>query len=341
MNDTASSYSSILTAVSYQLNIYFGSFLLVAGNLGCMGNIILFLSPTLRERAYSIYLLWEAISDFLYFNFVLMTRVLQYGFKIPILTRYDVLCKLRQFLTDWSNQVSFSFFAFATIDRLLSTQRANKYRQWSNRADLALKICLICVFVWLLLFGHRLILYSATKGACIPLPGFYAYFDAYNEIFFKAICPPIVMIGLAHLLIRSVRGVIQRKVGLSDSKLPAIVACRSTIDQIDSRLTLMLILQTIIALITYIPFAIQLIYSNITQHWPKSTLRNAQESVFAQLTHLLSYTFFATSFYISIITNVGFRRQIKKFFKKSRLNDRSTNTNAAFRADLTITMHTK
>ena len=125
MNDTASSYSSVLTAVSYQLNIYFGSFLLVAGNLGCMGNIIVFRSQAFHERAYSIYLVSEAMSDFIYFNFVLAIRVLQKGFQIPILTRYDILCKFRQFLTDWSNQVSFSFFAFATIDRLLSTQREN------------------------------------------------------------------------------------------------------------------------------------------------------------------------------------------------------------------------
>ncbi|CAM2720939.1 unnamed protein product [Rotaria socialis] len=317
MNTTLSNISDALLAVPYQLNIWFGSFLWMAGNLGCIGNVIVFRSPAFRKRAYAVYLVLEAISDFSYFNFVLAERILQEGFQLPLVTRYDAICKLRQFLTDWSNQVSFSFFAFATTDRLLSTQRANKYRQWSNRADLALKICLICAFVWLSVFGHRLILYSATKGACIPLPGFYAYFDAYNEIFFKAICPPIVMIGLAHLLIRSVRDVIQRKVGPSDSKLPAIVACRSAIDQIDSRLTLMLILQSIIALITYIPFATQLMYSNITQYCPKSTLRNAQESVFAELTHLLSYTFFASSFYVSIITNVGFRRQIKKFFKKS------------------------
>ncbi|CAF3453947.1 unnamed protein product, partial [Rotaria socialis] len=307
MNDTASSYSSILIAVSYQLNIYFGSFLLVAGNIGCMGNIILFRSPTLRARAYSIYLFWEAVSDFLYFNFVLMTRVLQRGFRIPILTRYDVLCKLRVFLTDWSNQVSFSFFAFATIDRLLSTQRSNKYRQWSNRADLALKICLICAFVWLLVFGHRLILYSATKGACIPLPGFYAYFDAYNEIFFKAICPPTVMIILAYLLIQNVRGVSQRQIAPTSNGTPANLTQRSALQLMDSRLTLMLMLQSFVVLITYIPFATQLMYSNITQYCPKSTLRNAQESVFAELTHLLSYTFFASSFYVSIITNVGFR----------------------------------
>jgi hypothetical protein len=65
----------------------------------------------------------------------------------------------------------------------------------------------------------------------------------------------------------------------------------------DSKLTLMLILQSIITMITYFPYAGELIYINITQNWPKSSLRNPQEKVFIEWTHLLSYIFFASSFF--------------------------------------------
>ncbi|CAF4334557.1 unnamed protein product, partial [Rotaria magnacalcarata] len=47
------------------------------------------------------------------------------GFQIHVTTRYDVICKLRQFFSIWGNQVSFTLFSLATLDRLLSTQRAN------------------------------------------------------------------------------------------------------------------------------------------------------------------------------------------------------------------------
>jgi len=122
MNTTV---SDALRAAPYQLNIWFGCFLWITGNIGCAGNMIVFRSEAFRQRAYSIYLFCQALSDLLYFDFVLLTRVLERGFQIPITNRYDFLCKTRQFVSVWGNQVSFTLFAFATIDRLLSTQRDN------------------------------------------------------------------------------------------------------------------------------------------------------------------------------------------------------------------------
>jgi hypothetical protein len=123
--DNTTSISNALLMAPYQLNIWFGSFLWIMGNLGCMGNMIVFRSRSFRKRAYAIYLFSAAISDFHYFNFVLLTRVLQKGFQIPLMTRYITICKLRQFSTEWGNVVSFTLFSFAIIDRLLSTQRLN------------------------------------------------------------------------------------------------------------------------------------------------------------------------------------------------------------------------
>jgi hypothetical protein len=122
---TTSSISSALLAAPYQLNIWFGSFLWIIGNIGCLGNVIVFRSESFRKRAYSIYLFSAAIADFHYFDFVLLTRVLQKGFQIPLMTRYLVVCKLREFSTIWGNVVGFNLFAFAVIDRLLSAQRSN------------------------------------------------------------------------------------------------------------------------------------------------------------------------------------------------------------------------
>ncbi|CAF4515147.1 unnamed protein product [Rotaria sp. Silwood2] len=247
--------------------------------------MIVFSSRTFRNRAYSVYLLSEAMSDFIYFDFVLITRILQKGFQIPITIRYDVLCKLRQFVSVWGNQVSFTLFSFATIDRLLSAQRSN--------------------------------------------------------IVVTGICPPIVMILLAYLLIRSVRGVIQRRI-VPDNNGPSVtLAHRSVLQNMDSRLTLMLILQSIIAIITYIPYASELIYSNVTQYWSKSDLRNAQEKVFVELTHLLSYIFFATSFYVSLISNDGFRRQFKNFFQKPKSDDRTIHINTIFHTNTIINIQQK
>ena len=58
----------------------------------------------------------------------------------------------------------------------------------------------------------------------------------------------------------------------------------------------MLILQSIITIITYVPYAIVLIYTNVTQIWSKSSLRIDQEKVFTELTHLIFLCIFCLEF---------------------------------------------
>ncbi|CAF3733949.1 unnamed protein product [Rotaria sp. Silwood1] len=327
MNTTSNTVSSTLLALPYQLNICIGLFIWVTGNIGCIGNAIVFSSRTLSKRAYAVYLLWEALSDFIYFNFLLLTRILQKGFQIPITTNYEIICKLRQFDSVWNHDVSLSLFSFATIDRILSAQRLNKYRQWSNRVNVAYKMCITCVLFWFLFFSHRLILYSTQNGICAPRSGIYATFDSYVEAIFTAMGTPIVMIVLAFLLIRSVRSVIQRRIAPDNNGSLVIIVQGSILQQIDSRLTLMLILQLTIAIMTRIPYAVQVIYTNITQNWSKSALQIAIENAIVEFIHLLSYTFFTSSFYVSFISNSAFRRQFKKFFRKSQHDDLRIPTN--------------
>ncbi|CAF5003442.1 unnamed protein product, partial [Rotaria sp. Silwood1] len=78
----------------------------------------------MRSRACSVYLLWESIVDLLYLNSVLLTRILMKGFRISITSRYDILCRLRQFASNYGNQLAFTFLALATIDRILLSQRS-------------------------------------------------------------------------------------------------------------------------------------------------------------------------------------------------------------------------
>lgn len=117
--------NSDLLAAPYQLNIWLGTFLWITGNIGCIGNMIVFQSRAFRDRSYSVYLSLQALSDFFYFDFVLVTRIVERGFQIAIATRFDPICKIRQFMSVFGNQISFTLFTFATIDRLLSAQRAN------------------------------------------------------------------------------------------------------------------------------------------------------------------------------------------------------------------------
>ena len=118
------SISSALLIAPYQLNIWFGLFIFVTGNISTIGNFIVFTSRTFRRRACSIYLIAETGCTFLYFNYVLVTRITQKGFQVPIINRFEAVCKIRQFLSIYTHQVAFTLFIFATADRFLSTHRS-------------------------------------------------------------------------------------------------------------------------------------------------------------------------------------------------------------------------
>lgn len=150
-----------------------------------------------------------------------------------------------------------------------------------------------------------------------------------------------MMIIFSYLLSKSVRGTIQRQIFPINIQVGVPIVSRSSLHQIDSQLTLMLMLQSIIASITYVPYATELIYSSVTQDLPKSALRNAQEKVFTEFTHLLSYTFFASSFYVSMISNIGYRRKFKKFFNRFKLNIHEDRANTAPATNLTPTKYTQ
>ncbi|CAF1465520.1 unnamed protein product [Rotaria sordida] len=323
MNAT-NSIDNVLLAVPYQLNIWFGSFLWIAGNLGCIGNMIVFWSRSSRKQAYSIYLLSAAVANLHYFNFVLLTRIIQNGFQFSLMNRFIILCKLRQFSTIWGNVVSFSLFSFATIDRILSTQRSNRYRQWSNRVSLAYIMIFLIPLFWFLLLGHRIVLYRINNGTCGPLEGFYAVYDNYFQVIFSSLGPVIVMSILAYLLMKNVRGVVQRRIQPINSVCSISIPNKSIINQMDSQLTIMLTLESLITIVTYVPYATRLTYANITHQWYKTQLQLAWEEVIAELIHLFSYLFFVTSFYVSIISSTGFRRKFKQTLQMKKRNDSAT-----------------
>jgi hypothetical protein len=124
ISSSGTGISDALLLTPFQLNIYFGIFIFITGNISCIGNFTVFNSRTFRARACSLYLIAESIFSFIYFNFVLVTRVTQKGFRFPIINHYDAICKIRQFLSEYTHQVAFTLFILATVDRYLSTHRS-------------------------------------------------------------------------------------------------------------------------------------------------------------------------------------------------------------------------
>jgi hypothetical protein len=149
-------------------------------------------------------------------------------------------------------------------------------------------------------------------------------------VIFSSLAPAIGMSILAYLLLKSVRGVVRRRITPGDN-LPSInIQQKTAMTQVEAQVTTMLLLESIIAIITYVPYASQLTYANVTQNWHKTPLYLAWESIFTETIHLLSYVFFATSFYVSTASSIGFRRQVKILLgikKDNQIEDQTVTLN--------------
>jgi hypothetical protein len=121
---TKISISSTLLNVPYQLNMWLGCIILITGNIGTLGNIIVFSSQGFRNRACTVYILAEAFVVVINFNLVLLTRVIQKGFQIPIMNRFDSICKILYFGSIYTDILALTLFMLASLDRLLEAQRS-------------------------------------------------------------------------------------------------------------------------------------------------------------------------------------------------------------------------
>ncbi|CAF1077075.1 unnamed protein product [Adineta ricciae] len=319
--NSSTSISPALLQAPAQLNIYLGIFIFITGNISTIGNFLVFSSRLFRARACSNYLIVEPFFTLLYFNFVLVTRVIQKGFLLPIIDRYNSICKIRQFLSEYTHQVAFTLFALATIDRFLSTHHSNSYRVWSNRFSLTYKLIPAVIIFWFLCTFHRLIFYSNSTGSCGPLSvGIYVPFDAYFEVIMSGVVPPILFITLGCLLLRNVRIVARRRVAVAG--VPPTTSTKNSlqIQQIDSQLSVMITLQSFVAIPSFLPFGAQNLYSSITRYWPKSPLYAAWENIIIETIRLFSYLFYSTSFYVCLISSRGFRKQALDSFGIKRYN---------------------
>ena len=195
------------------------------------------------------------------------------------------------------------------------------YRQWSNRVFLAYKLVLASALFWILVVGHRLIFYTNATGFCTTQEGVYALFDTYLEAFLSGICSPLIVIALAFLLLRNVRSVMKRRVRPGNVAATELNGNFLRLQRIDSQLTLMLFLQSLVAIIAYVPYATAVLYFNITGTWNKSSVRQAWEQLIGQIIRLCSYLFASTGFYISMMSNCGFRKQFMRSFGIKRVID--------------------
>ena len=174
---------------------------------------------------------------------------------------------------------------------------------------------------WIFVTGHRLILYTNSSGSCWSQEGPYMVFDTFLDVSLSGVGSPLLVIILAIMLWISIRSVTKRHaarnaVGPATITIPG----QTPNQQVDLQVTIMLLMQSILAIINYVPYAVYILYYMFTDGWDKSALRVAWEDVIIAFIRLSSYLFAAGTFYISILSNRSFREQLMNSLGKRRVN---------------------
>ncbi|CAF1281172.1 unnamed protein product [Didymodactylos carnosus] len=300
-----SAFTTLLNEISRQLTIYVGLFVFILGTVGSLLNIYIFLSKkSFRSNSCAVYLLCASIYDLLYLFNAVLPRILT-AFNIDPTTTSSVYCKLKFYLTLQFSLAAITFVLLAAVNRWLCSCRNARYREWSNIKNTRLSI-FITVISCMLTPAPVLIYYDNINGKCSSISTAFSFYVSYFLNFIQFAVLSIIL--PVYFGVRTYKNLHQRTAPVV--RVITVQRGISIRQRIENQLTRMLLLQICAATLFTAPYAVQLIYSNITAYVEKDLLRLAQENLFTTITRLAVYLSNASRFYIYFISS----REIRKIF---------------------------
>jgi hypothetical protein len=145
----SSSIIEYFTFVSRSVTIYFGIPVLVAGFIGNIFNLIVFLSlNTFRQNSCAFYLtVLSAVNNGQLIT-GLLSRIMISGFDIDWTQSSVFYCKCRAYLFQFCALTSFVCTCLATIDQFLATCSSPRWQHWAS-IKVAHRVTLVLIFVWI------------------------------------------------------------------------------------------------------------------------------------------------------------------------------------------------
>ncbi|CAF0826873.1 unnamed protein product [Rotaria sp. Silwood1] len=296
--------------------------------LGTVGNFLLFcvlIQNTHRRNSCSLYLLSITIVNFILIQcsipFAVYAAIDVEDQKIPL-----IWCKMRSYLFNALLMLYRWYKMAACVDRAAMCSRHVWIRSFSQ-AHIARRAILIITFVWLLIPIHLFLYFRLESDGCVPQSGAYAKFFSAYSIAISGWPPPIVMIIcgiISYRNLKKIRGrAVSRNVNNNQVNGYVITPNHQRIGRRDEQLTILIMYEVILYVITNLLYSINITYLTITSNYPKS----------AYQIHIESFiTFFSSPFlviinscapfYLYFIVSSKFRRDLTKLSSLSYCHHR-------------------
>ena len=139
----------LLNTITRQLTIYFGIPVPVAGVIGAILNIIVFLSlRTFRKNSCAFFLIVMSFVNIGQLLTGLLSRIMIGGWDLDFTERSSAYCKFRYYCLQVCTLTSYSCMCLATIDQFLATSLRPQWQQFFTirRAKF---LSLVVFLVWM------------------------------------------------------------------------------------------------------------------------------------------------------------------------------------------------
>ncbi|CAF1290545.1 unnamed protein product [Adineta steineri] len=171
-----------ISQIQVQIIRYEEPIILVLGNFGNVGNILIFGRRDLRKNVCSWYFICLSLSHLILLDLVCLSRIIITSTGDNVFQYISSLCKFRAYGFELSFNLARYFLCLVSIDRWMITSSSARLRQQSS-IRLSQWLIITGVIFWAIFSMHAPIGYQPTALDCTaPLGSNYAFFVSIESI---------------------------------------------------------------------------------------------------------------------------------------------------------------
>ena len=277
-----SSSAPILIFASQQYTVCVSYFILVAGIVGNLLNIIVFTGLRLfRENPCAFILTFESLINLTQLIISFIPRVWINAFANDLTQSSLLWCKLRPTMGEALSLISFYTMCLATGDQVLSTSHEYNVRRLST-FKMARQLILMNILIWVLHGIPTLVFFEIQSSlGCSIYNSFYArYYSIGYFCILLGFLPMSIMTVFSVLAFRNVRKIVRKQIPLKRRRL-------------DRQLTAMVLIRVAFLIPLTLPYVIHYAYTFSRKNRDSAQL--ALDQFIAAITISFAYLHYSVS----------------------------------------------
>lgn len=284
------------------LNYLFAIPMILFGLIGSFLTIIVFTAqPSFRQNPTIAYLLTGAVITAMHLICNYFQSVLVDGFGLGLFNVNDLNCRQHNYFRYMSTVTAISFPCWAAFDQYVSTSRQASIRHRFSSMSVVRRVTIGTILFWSIFYIPIIFISRVVNGTCIMID--HPYRKVNNFLF----TPLIFTIGPIGFIVIFTRGTIDH--------LRSTALIQQT-DHFTKQIRRMLIPQLVVLIVSSIPFGLQNMYIDLTEHMQKDRQRKSLELLLVQIVRIFYHCNFVCSFYIYYSTSKEVRRTVRQVLKK-------------------------